>query len=233
MLVDDVITLARTLTHTDSEQVTDSDALLYANIVYHNIANAVIEIDEDYFWDIFTTSPVVDQNEYTFAVATSTSPWMKKIQRVQIKWASTDSYTNLVSSDTLANYPTSTGRLNTNLSTNEGFFDIKDGSYFIYPAPTEAINNWLEIQATSTLIDLVAWGAENTIFPRNSELRDYHQLISIGMKQYIYSQQGLTNDKNDSINEFNIKLEKMLDTVKDRFFNPVITQLPNAINLKI
>jgi len=74
MLVDDVITLARTLTHTDSEQVTDSDALLYANIVYHNIANAVMEIDEDYFWDIFTTSPVIGQNEYTFAVATSTSP---------------------------------------------------------------------------------------------------------------------------------------------------------------
>jgi len=66
---------------------------------------------------------------------------MKKIQRVQIKWAATDSYTSLVSSDTLANYPTSTGRLNTNLSTNEGFFDIKDGSYFIYPAPTVAINN--------------------------------------------------------------------------------------------
>jgi hypothetical protein len=53
------------------------------------------------------------------------------------------------------------------------------------------------------------------------------------MKQYIYSQQGLTNDKNDSINEYNQKKEEMLDTIRDRFFNPVITQLPNAYNLKV
>jgi len=33
-----------------------------------------MEIDEDYFWDIFTTSTVLDQNEYTFSIASSTSP---------------------------------------------------------------------------------------------------------------------------------------------------------------
>ena len=235
MLVDDIITLSRTLTHTDSDQVTDANALIYLNIVYHNIANAVMEIDEDYFWDIFSVDPwtVADQNEYTFAVATSTTPWMKKIQRIQIKWTSTDDFQSLISSDTLANYPTTTDRLNTNLSTDEGFYDIKDGSYFIYPAPAESVTWGLEIQATSTLIDLVAWGAESLVYPRNSELRDYHHVLAIGMKQYIYSQQGLTNDKNDSINEYKQALEEMLETVKDRFFNPVITQLPNAINLKI
>jgi len=232
MDVNSIIGLARTLTHTDDEQVTDTNAMLYANIVYHDIANAIMEIDEDFFWDIFTTTPIVWQNEYTFAVWSATTRWMKKIERIQIKWADTDSFQTLVNSDTLANYPTTTGRLDTQLGTDEWFFDIKDGSYFIYPAPTEAVTDWLQVQATTTLIDLVLWGAENTVFPRNSDLRDYHQVISIGMKQYIYSQQGLTNDKNDSINEYNQKKEEMLDTIRDRFFNPVITQLPNAYSLK-
>jgi len=52
------------------------------------------------------------------------------------------------------------------------------------------------------------------------------------MKQYIYSQQGLTSDKNDSINEYKAALDDMLETVKDRFFNPVVAVLPNSINLK-
>ncbi len=233
MDVNSIIGLARTLTHTDEEQITDANALLYANIVYHDLANAIMEIDEDFFWDIFITTPIVWQNEYTFAKWSSTTRWMKKIQRIQIKWADTDSFQTLMNSDTLANYPTTTDRLNTQISTDNGFFDIKDGSYFIYPAPTEAVTSGLEVQATTTLIDLLLTDTEEDIFPRNSDLRDYHQIISIGMKQYIYSQQGLTNDKNDSINEYNQKKEEMLDTIKDRFFNPVITQLPNAYNLKV
>jgi len=66
---------------------------------------------------------------------------MKKIQRIQIKWVATDDFQSLIPSDTLASYPTSTDRINTNFSTSEGFFDIKDGSYFIYPAPAEAVTD--------------------------------------------------------------------------------------------
>ena len=53
------------------------------------------------------------------------------------------------------------------------------------------------------------------------------------MKQFIFSQQGLTNEKNDAINEYNNGLNDLLDTLKDRYFNPVVTQLPNAYNLKV
>lgn len=234
MLVDNIIALARLQTHTDSNQISDANALIYLNIVYQDFASRIIrEVDEDYFWDIFTTSSVLDQNEYTFATATATAAGMKKIQRIQIKWAATDDFTSLIDSDTLANYPTTTDRLDSQLSKDKGFYDIKDGSYFIYPAPGEAVTNGIEVQATSTLIDLIAWGSENTVYPRNSELRDYHHILATGMKQYIYWEQGLTNDKNDSINEYIQKVDEIVNQIKDRHYNPVETQLPNAINLKI
>jgi len=233
MDVNSVIELSRDITHTDDIQITDTKALRYLNIVYHTIANRIIEdINEDYFWDVFTTDTILNQNEYTFNEATATTNWMNKIQRVEVKWKSTDEFSTLIEADTLASYKTSEWRINNKLSTDEWFFDIKDWSIFIYPAPTEAVEAWMRVQSTITLQDLVLWGAESTIFPRNSDLRGYHQILSVWMKQYIYSQQGLTNEKNDSINEFNQKLTQMISNIKDRYNNPVEAILPNAINLK-
>jgi len=229
MTVDNILDLARTITHTNDVQVKPTQALQYANIIYQKVANRIIsDIDEDFFWDSFLADTAIDRNEYKLQAASATTAWMKKVQRVEVKWASTDTYSSLVNSDTLSNYPTSIGDLNTNLSTEQAFYDIKDGSVFIYPQTTAVIAEWLKIQATVTLIDLV-WGwAETTIFPTNQELREYHSIISVGMKQFIYAQQWLVNEKNDAINEFENDLTRMINTIKDRVQTPVVAELPNT-----
>jgi len=229
MDVSNIIALARTLTHTNDQQVGDTQALEYLNIIYNKIANRIItQIDEDYFWDEFLTTPVIDQNEYTFQWASATTSGMKKITRVEMKWSDWDSYSKLVSADTLSSYSRTTDYLTENISTDEWFFDVKDWSLFIYPAPTEAVSNWLKVQAVITLPDLLTTDVEAAIFPRSSELREYHYALAIWMKQFIYANLWRINEKNDAITEFENELQRIINTVKDRTFAPVVTELPPA-----
>lgn len=232
MDVNSIITLSRTLTHTDINQISDTQALEYLNIIYKKMSSAIImKIDEDYFWDEFITSTVANQSEYVLPIASSTTPWFKKILRVELKYRATDSVRKLVSSDTIANYSQTVDQLVSSANQNNAFYDLKDGSIFVYPEPTETVASGLVIGVVTTLADLVSGWSETTIFPDNSELRDYHDILAIWMKQFIFSQQGLTNEKNDAINEFNNGLNELLDTLKDRYFNPVVTQLPNSYYL--
>lgn len=69
MDVSSIVSLARTLTHTDSNQITDADAMTYLNLAYKRIANVITsEIDEDYFWDIFDTDTFANQSEYVLPI---------------------------------------------------------------------------------------------------------------------------------------------------------------------
>lgn len=233
MDVSDIISLARTLTHSNSNQVSDAQLLTYVNIIYNKMSNKIIsEVDEDYFWDEFITNLVADQNEYSLKEATALASWMKKVTRVECKWLDTDTYKSLVAADTVSNYNTSTGKLGVNLSAWDAFYDVKDGSIFLYPTPTANITEWLKVQAVITLPDLLTTDTSSSVFPRSSELREYHYLLSVWAKQFIYASQGKTNEKNDSINEFNIAVESMIQTLQNRSTTPVIADLPNS-NLSI
>ena len=230
----EIVALARVLTHTDSDQVTDAQALIYTNIVYKKIASEIVQrIDESYFWDLFTTDTVVGQTEYVLPIADATTIGLRKITRCEIKHKSTDTFRSLVPADTIASYPVATDELEAQSSVDRWFFDIRDGSMFVYPSPEEAVTGWLQIGVITTLADLTSATTSGNIYPNNSELRDYHDVISIGMKQYIFSAEGQTNEKNDSINEFNAKLDDLIEILRDRWFNPVVAELPASLFFKI
>lgn len=228
MNVSGIITLARTLTNTNSTQISDAQALEYLNIVYKDMQWRLIsEVDDQYFWDCFTTDTVVDQNEYIMPIWDDDEIWLKKVTRVEVKYKDTDEYKKVLWADTLSNYSNPEQYLRDNTSTANPFYDIRDGSIFIYPEPEEAVTGWLAIYGTISLIDLVSAWAETTIFPINPELRDYHNLLAIGMKQYIFTQLRLDNEKNDAINEYEMKVSGMIRHLRDRLLINMEQQLPN------
>jgi len=150
------------------------------NIAYHDLENAIVDrVGEDYFWDIFTTDTVVDQNEYTHPVNSATVEWIKKIQRAEVKWSATDDYHTLLRLDTIKNYDYSDWYLQAYMEEWNGLWEVREWSIFIYPKPSEAVSSGLKMHAIVSLIDLVSWGAETTIFPWSSELRQYHHLVSL------------------------------------------------------
>jgi len=210
-----------------SAQFSNASLLPYANIVYKKIANAIVrKVNEKYFYDILTADTVANQNEYILKTASGTIAWLKKVITVNVKNKSTDTYTT--------KYDPSSTDLSTQTIDEQAispdqpnFFEIKDGSLFLYPAPTESVTWWLVVEAILTLPDLKVDDTEDAIFPNNTELRDYHEVIAYGIIPYIYGKLKQTNEKLSAKQEFNIELEAMIDELSDRVDNDLQWTLPN------
>ena len=222
MTVSEIIWLARTLTHTTPTQVTDTVALQYLNIVYHNIENTIItDVNEDYFWDKFTTDLIDWQNEYVLQTASFSSNWVRKVLDVEVKYTNAQPYYQWIDWNSLSNFKYTEDYLRDNLSKDSAFFELREWSLFIYPKPTETVTNWLRLNAIVTLPDLAITDTEDKIFPHQSSLRDFHYLIAIGMKQYIYSQQREFWEKDNAAQEYAVEKAKMINFINDRYAKPV------------
>lgn len=57
--------------------------------------------------------------------------------------------------DNIRNYEQSTAYLEDKQDSSRGFREVKEGSIFIYPKPTETVSNGLKMHAIVSLIDLV------------------------------------------------------------------------------
>lgn len=210
-----------------SAQFPSAWLLKYANVVYKEIQNALIrKVNENYFYDILYADTLAWQNEYTLKSTNWTTIWCKKIITGNIKRKDADSYyTKLKQSSTnLSEQAIDEQKSNPD---QESFIQIKDGSVFVFPAPTETVNQWLMVEAIVSLIDLTVDWAENTIFPYNSELRDYHKIIAYGIVPYIYGKLKQTNEKISAKNEYLNELNIMMDEISDRFNNDLQWALPN------
>lgn len=211
-----------------SAQFPDATLLKYANIAYKKFQNALVrKVNENYFYDILYADTVIWQNEYTLKTASGTVVGIKKIITGNIKWKDTDTYYSKLAQSS------------TNLSTQaideqaadpdqEDFIQIKDGSVFIFPTPTEAVTNGIMVEAIITLDDLTVSSIEEEIFPYNSELRDYHEIIAVGIVPYIYGTLKQIDLKNNATMEFYNEIERMTDEISDRFNNDLQWTLPNG-----
>lgn len=234
MTVDNLITFIRDQSSTVASNVDATEIVRYLNIAYHNVENAISDrVDEDYFWDIFTADTVADQNEYTLPVHDATTQGIKKINRVEIKRDSTDDYHSLIRSDTIANYNTnkqySDWYLQAQVGSGRGFWEFRDGSIFVYPVPENAVTDGLKIHAIKNLIDLVSGGAESTIFPRHSELRQYHYIVWLWAIPYVISHR-YESDPNMVVsaeNRYRAELEKMIDELNSKSNDSQTVVLPN------
>jgi len=74
----------------------------------------------------------------------------------------------------------------------------------------------LVVEAILTLPDLSVDSTEDEIFPNNTELRDYHDVIATGIVPYIYGKLKQINEKLSAKQEFNMELDSMLDELSDR-----------------
>ncbi len=229
MIVNDMITLARTQGNVTEWQIDDSQMLIYANIIYHDVENAVIEwVNEDFFRDIFTTDTVENQNEYTFQESTATQDGTKKIKRLEIKYKSTDTYAQLLDRNDINNFNFTKDYLENTITQQNWFYEIKDSSVFVYPVPDTAVTDWLKAHVIIALKDLVIWWAESTIFPWHSELRQFHQLIVQGMLSWVYWQKQELDKQQTALALYEEAKQDMVDALSDRTDHFLEQQLPES-----
>lgn len=230
MTVNNIIEMARDLINVDSNQLTDTQAVRYLNIAYHDIETQIVsQLWEDFFWDSFTADTVQNQNEYKLPIPDATTSWLNKIDRVEVKYLSTDTYKTLSRTDSISNYTQMSSEwYKNNQSTASAFFDVKDWSIFIYPKPSEAVTGWLVLSWPITLIDLVLWWAETTIFPKNQEIRAFHYVLAFGIAKFGEFQNSQINKKNDLDAEYDKWVRKILAALNDRVNLPMETDPSNV-----
>lgn len=230
MDVASIITLVRNQTGVSSDNMSDTIITSYLNIAYHDLENAICDkVDEDYFRDIFETDTVQDQNEYVLQLTNATTQGIKKINRVEVKRDTTDDYHTLLTADSLSNFNAVDSYAQVYQSTDNGKREYRDGSVFIYPAPTVSVTDWLRIHAVKALIDLVAAWAETTVFPNHSALRQYHQVIALWAIPWIERHRNI-KDKNDiafSEQMYEAKKRQMLEELNSIYNEPIISNAPS------
>ena len=224
MDVSTIYELAKTYTSTDSIQMPDTRLVLFANIIYHDLEKEITSrINEDFFYDEWTTPTVIGQNEYTLPVKSWTTAWLKKLLSVSLKLKSDASYTKLYE-NRLTNLSQDVNKY----AKDQIMYYIADNSVFIYPTPTEIITEWIKLYWISSLWDITTWWSESSVkIPI-----EYHDLIPLWMKYLIYQSKNMINEKNDALNEYRNAKESMIATLSDRNLWPNESYLPDLSFLK-
>lgn len=211
---------------------TDSKLLKYVNRRYHDLENRIKKyVAQDYFFDIYTVDTVANQNEYTFETSSATQVGMLDVIRLEIKRATTDTYYTLVKPQALDDR--TTDELATWVSKDSACYEIKDSSIFIYPTPTVAVTNGLKMQCTVNLIDLTATDDETLIFPRHSELRQYHYIIALWVIADIFGMKRLMNEKAAAEADYERALQQMITQLGNRESTPIEGILPSGSSFKL
>lgn len=176
--IKDYLERARKETNTSIYQVSDVELLDFLNRRRNEIVNELIsKVNEDFFFEIFTTDLVAGQNEYSLQKCLTDQEGMKKIISLEIKSEDGRPYM-LIPKRGMNSLGLPLDELNT-MSENQSFFDIKDSSIFLYPAPKESVQNGIRGQAITSVRDLKLTDDEEAIFPGHSDLRDFYELIYI------------------------------------------------------
>lgn len=188
------------------------------NIAYHNVKRAIIDIREDFFWDILTVSAtVVWQSEYRIpTISTGNFNKVTKIMWASIKYSSSENFRKLEKrhqyqlEQDLSYYESSQWQSNP-------FFFVADDSIFIYPAPTVAVSSGLIIYGIKNLIDIDADTTSADMFWWKID-PEFHYVVAFYMA-YLYWLNRWVDYKNDAsyaLSLYDIELNKMINYLKLR-----------------
>lgn len=223
----DITAYAREQTgKSNSWNFSDANLLKYVNTRYHIIENEIKDlVAEDYFFNIYRSDLVEWQNEYSLKWSASDEEWISKIVSVSAKRSDDDEYYTKLSENIVEWY--STDYLQSNISTWQWFYEIKDSSIFIYPKAPNSVFWWLEARAIITNPDLTTTSIESNIFPRHSELRHYHYIIALWLIADILWIDWKDNEKNIAESKFEREILRMCKALWWRKHTAVTQNLPN------
>jgi len=210
---------ARTSNWIDDIQYTDTRAVQDANIIIHQIEDFITSaIWEWFFWDIMTASTtVIDQSEYKLPIISS---WnfnsAKKIEAISICYKDWWEFipARQVNRQILQEEH-DLSRYETNQSETDPIYFIADDSYFIYPAPKEAVEDWIKLYWIKWLADAELTTTNDNLFWWKIPTK-YYYMISEWMEQFILKVQWKRNEAKNSKDFFE---KTILPSLVDKLWN--------------
>lgn len=229
MTVNQILDLARDSTGTTAEQIPNTTAIVWANIVYRKMIREIItEISENYF----VTTTDIDAVAGTVSYDLPTG--FLKLRGVRYK--ATNSSPNYTQSTEID--------FNQQPETIEWFQEYQPAGYprhqiignklFIAPVfTTEAIegvanNNMLQLDCEIRPADLAVDGAETTV----TIPVDYHYIIAIGVTEYILMYLRKLNEAQAALTKYVFELDQMIDNIDERDTTKNTLKRPSETSLE-
>lgn len=223
MTVNEILDLAREQTDENSVDLDNTKLINYLNTVYRDVCSR-LTIDNDNFFIEDDTQNIVS---WTNAYAIPSTA--EKVIAVYVKYDSDDTYQLRQRSDSVINDTYhSIEYLENETPTNAAFYEIVEDNVVIYPSPSENVTNGITVRYTEIPADLVVWWAESTIRFKPK----YHDILWLGIKQYIYQYRQKLNEKNDAKAEYERELAKMITYIGTRDYSPTYDYLPPNMEIR-
>lgn len=215
-----IIDRALRLTHTNVANYPIAQSNEDLNLVYQDLVDRIVSITKgDYFWDIWTSDSVSWQSEY-LAEKLGIEPDaldIKKINKVFIKYSANQTYYTQAKYQNPWKLEEHPDYYKDKQPKNCPFFYIQDESFFIYPAPTENVTDWIQIYVIHKPADI-----DNTTTEDNIEIpAQFHSIIATGLKVYIYQSQGKLNEAQVAQQEYELGIQNMVAFIKQRYNQPL------------
>jgi len=228
MNVQDLVNRARRLWYVDIAQYSDNVAIEDFNIIYQDIADTIVNLQEDYFWDYFVADMVNWQNEYTLPN--------------NLTWDYTELYKSIwistkydIDSKYIKAKRTSPNNLDNDLTYYEDtqskfspMYHISDNSYFIYPKPTKAVTSWIKVYWIKTLKDLLI--TDTVLFAWKIPSK-FYSIISLGMLESIYQIRWMINEANNAKQRYELAKKELINAITPRDYWIMEMTTPNLSNL--
>lgn len=228
MNVENLVERARRLWYVDSSQYNNSQAIEDFNIIYQDIANTIVNLQEDYFWDFFNSDIIDGQVEYN--LPDNLTWWFTSLYKTV--WISVKYDTN---SDYIKAKRISPNNLDNDLDfyakTQSKFspvYHISDNSYFIYPEPDKTVTGWIKIYWIKTLKDLIITDTE--LFAGKIPSK-FYSVISLWMLEFIYQARWMLNEANNAKQRYEIAKKELINSISPRDYWITEITTPNLSNL--
>lgn len=140
MDVSTIITKSRRQTGTTVGQKTDDLMLDDLNTVYFDIFQRLATKSKKYTRQTYKTTPVIWQNEYQVPKQDSVITGLKRVLNIQIKYTSDWDFIPCKMYD--SSFPVDTDYEDY----DNPYCVVRDDSFFVYPAPTVAVTDWLVVE---------------------------------------------------------------------------------------
>lgn len=207
-----------------------NDALVYVKKRRNFVVSRLQMDNEDFFWDTKKANLGALQNEYTLPVSTPADWGYLSLKRVEVKYKSSDTYRRVDPGNALPTLSNASADY-IGITQSNQFYEIKDGSMFLYPTPTEAVTDGLVIRVTENLPDITVASIENDFFGQRSELRNFVQVIADWLVADLYGKSRQYDDKAIAEQDFSSHLMLMMKTVSNRGNSIITAQEPDLSHL--
>ena len=206
----------------DINQLPDTVWLRYYNDSRDLFIDRIIKEKEDYFYNYFTWTFVIWQNEYTLAKRWDLSndpvpvvlDWIFKIKWVVAKFSSTDTEFTKLTSKTIENLEKD---ITSYSNTTNPFYCLMDNSVFIYPTPTAT---------TNYKIHCITYPKKLALSDTDTLPDQYTKIIMYWVKKRWFESQMKENESQLAKNEFEDWIYKSCIALSGRINEPTERTLP-------